>query len=932
MTISSTTRKAGPFFGNDATTDFPFTFKVFKKQDVRVTLTNPAGEDQQLVLDSAYSLTLNSNQDANPGGTIRYPISGAPLPTLWRLTATGALPNTQPTDIQNNGGFYPQVVEDMGDRSTIQIQQLQEQVDRSLKFSVSDPGAGAVLPPADLRANKVLAFDENGKPITVVPVDGSAAAVAIALQNFVTQLFSSAGSALIGFVHGFSGAIRRTVQDRLRDTVSVKDFGAIGDGSYHPLSERFPSLALAQAVYPHVTSLTQSIDWAASQAALNTGRSATAPEGSYVITDLLFPVSSGQTFTGDGVDRTVIKNTVNNEPLWCYGNPYNPDGAAEFSAIRELTLQGNVDGATLWGVYCPTSSGRQYDGCGSSPNNLYFARGHANWNRAARGCRMDNVRVNGVNGGLALHVSAWDFRATRPHLVGNLRGIRNMGDCNSNVYDGAYISSCAEYSILHPNMTDGGAKNTHYKDCIVQQSGWDGNGSISLLFGEGTRVTNPYLERNDEKGGNVDIFVGASESNCVIDGVTHKLEADTGHTQTVIRCAAHNASIRNVDWRNTILYGLDLTSTNLAFAVRYENIRPRNNTPGLATQDVHIANNAIGHITLDAAVGALAIGPHRVGRGDASTGATDKFALRQGRSTSAWAQIESLNGIRFITDVSNLISGGDVEWRHNGEDSTGALLLKLQASNGAFYPGTNGTQNLGTVINPWAQLFAATGTISPSDDRLKKIRGPLTDAEIRAWESVQPVIFQFLDAIDQKGDDARLHAGYRAQAVEAAFIAEGLDPRRYALFCEDDIVKAVAVRKPVPQQQYRVTSQRTEQIEIVDGVPVLTFVEEQVQVPLYEYLPLHDAAGNPVLDDLGNPRMHQVPVTQMVETDVQVDEPAGTQLGLRYEECLVWRDAYGRWKQQQTDAQILAQAQEILALKDGVSALEARVLALEGRP
>jgi hypothetical protein len=273
--------------------------------------------------------------------------------------------------------------------------------------------------------------------------------------------------------------------------------------------------------------------------------------------------------------------------------------------------------------------------------------------------------------------------------------------------------------------------------------------------------------------------------------------------------------------------------------------------------------------------------------------------------------VASLGGIRFISDVSNLISGGNFEWRHNGEDGTGALLLQLQASNGAFTPGTNGLQNLGTASNPWAQVFAATSTISPSSELLKKIRGPLTEAEVRAWERVQPVIFQFLDAIEQKGDDARLHAGYRAQAVEAAFIAEGLDPRRYALFCEDDIVKAVAVRQPVPQQQYQVTSQRTEQIEIVDGAPVLTFVEEQVQVPLYEYLPLHDAAGNPVLDEQGKPRMHQVPVTQVVETEVLVEEPAGTRLGLRYEECLVFEAAYQRWR---------------------VGALEARVQALEARP
>ena len=38
-----------------------------------------------------------------------------------------------------------------------------------------------------------------------------------------------------------------------------------------------------------------------------------------------------------------------------------------------------------------------------------------------------------------------------------------------------------------------------------------------------------------------------------------------------------------------------------------------------------------------------------------------------------------------------------------------------------------------------------------------------------------------------KGDDARIHVGVIAQEVEQAFVEGGLDPRRYALFCEDTL-------------------------------------------------------------------------------------------------------------------------------------------------
>lgn len=44
------------------------------------------------------------------------------------------------------------------------------------------------------------------------------------------SLAASSGSSLIGFLQSGSGAVARTVQSKLRDVVSVKDFGAVGDG------------------------------------------------------------------------------------------------------------------------------------------------------------------------------------------------------------------------------------------------------------------------------------------------------------------------------------------------------------------------------------------------------------------------------------------------------------------------------------------------------------------------------------------------------------------------------------------------------------------------------------------------------------------------------------------------------------------------------
>lgn len=94
-------------------------------------------------------------------------------------------------------------------------------------------------------------------------------------------------------------------------------------------------------------------------------------------------------------------------------------------------------------------------------------------------------------------------------------------------------------------------------------------------------------------------------------------------------------------------------------------------------------------------------------------------------------------------------------------------------------------------------------TIADAYDETKKtVRGPLTEAEIAAWGSVEWVIYQFNDAIAEKGaDGARLHSGLVAQQVCDAFAAQGLDAHRYGLFCEDDEFETVDTG------------------EIVDGIP-----------------------------------------------------------------------------------------------------------------
>lgn len=137
MTTPATTRKAGPLLGNGVTNTFPFAFKVFDAGDIKVTIANSAGVETVLSLGTHYSVAPNANQDTSPGGTVTYPISGAKLPTGSVLVIVGDLDYDQPLDLPTGGNFSPLALENQLDRSTMQIQQLREEMDRTARLPVT---------------------------------------------------------------------------------------------------------------------------------------------------------------------------------------------------------------------------------------------------------------------------------------------------------------------------------------------------------------------------------------------------------------------------------------------------------------------------------------------------------------------------------------------------------------------------------------------------------------------------------------------------------------------------------------------------------------------------------------------------------------------------------------------------------------------------
>ena len=167
MTINSTVRKTNLFVGNGSASTFPFTFKVFTAAEIVVVrVTTATSTETTLTLQTDYTVTLNPDQNGNPGGSITLVSGGVAqnLATGFNLVITSNVQSLQGTDLTNQGGFFPEVINDALDKSVILHQQQQELLDRSIRFSLTNTiGSLEISEDANARANKILGFDSQGE-------------------------------------------------------------------------------------------------------------------------------------------------------------------------------------------------------------------------------------------------------------------------------------------------------------------------------------------------------------------------------------------------------------------------------------------------------------------------------------------------------------------------------------------------------------------------------------------------------------------------------------------------------------------------------------------------------------------------------------------------------------------------------------------------
>ncbi len=389
---------------------FEYAFPIFASEDLAVYLD---GAKQ------ASGFTINGAGDTSGGSVV---FDNAPANGVI-VTLSRELPIERVTDYLQGGNFSAASINSELDYIIAAIQQVNRENDTMIKYGDHETPSETVLPDRSIRANKALGFDGNGDPIAV-SLEGSMAA----------PDFTAVGS----------GAATRTSHDKLSDLISVKDFGAVGDGLSDDTNAIINALSAANSIF--------------------------LPEGVYLISGTI-QMTARQSIIGAG-QASVIKASA---------NTFNPIEVTEdHCAISNIRIEGGDVGIKLYGLTRPVVQTSVMDVTITQPNIGVQLDGYNDtnypcyWNNFTR-VLVEQPAVNGFHltkSGAGDTPNANKFHACRAYSLG------------------ADISGAGFY-VEH------GKYNNAFIDCEANVKGTAQGCFIIGAESEKTLLINPYAESNN---------------------------------------------------------------------------------------------------------------------------------------------------------------------------------------------------------------------------------------------------------------------------------------------------------------------------------------------------------------------------------------------------------------------------------------------------
>ncbi|PZQ48715.1 MAG: hypothetical protein DI551_01125 [Micavibrio aeruginosavorus] len=267
------------YAANGVQTVFEYPFPIF------------ASEDLKVFFDGAprYSGFDVQSAGATSGGAVTFdtaPDDGVVVTLMRRL------PLERMTDFLEGGDFSAQAINNELDYLTGSIQQINRDLSPMLRYSDHENPSETILPNRESRANKALGFDGDGNPVAV-SLEGSMAAPS----------FTAYGM----------GAVPRTTTDKFSESVSIKDFGAMGNGLHDDTLAIQKALAAHDSVY--------------------------IPPGTYLISNT---ITLGERQRLHGAGQTSV--------IAAQDNGFNAvEMVADFITLSDIRITGGAAGLKLYG-------------------------------------------------------------------------------------------------------------------------------------------------------------------------------------------------------------------------------------------------------------------------------------------------------------------------------------------------------------------------------------------------------------------------------------------------------------------------------------------------------------------------------------------------------------------------------------------------------
>ena len=395
MTISTTDSRIS-YIGNDVTTEFAVPFRFLTNEDLVVVSVSAAGVETINVLTTDYTIT-GAGDDA--GGTVTMIVAPA---SNTRLVIYRDTVIVQETDYISGDPFPAETHERALDRLTMIAQEIGPRSDRTIRVPVGDSASlNPTLPAALDRLDKLVAFNitTGATEISSLTQTQLASAVAAAYGTGATADAST-------YLPSGTGAVSRTVQSKLREFISVADYGMYpGLGSGVDCAPAF-DLAIAAAIASGI--LTVYI-----------------PAGNYYFNTQPASITSAVRLVGDGLNSTVLIRNYN--------------GSA---GVGMINLAPGSSGAAIYSMAIDAASGT--------------SGGHAIAATASAGAAVDGI----VMEDLWISTFGTDTWVSGIHIDGTLRatgavGVRETSLRNVNVF-GAAMRAVTLLSVVNFSWHGGG--------------------------------------------------------------------------------------------------------------------------------------------------------------------------------------------------------------------------------------------------------------------------------------------------------------------------------------------------------------------------------------------------------------------------------------------------------------------------------------------